>query len=250
MDDSPVTIASTLRQLVDKLPLSSLKQLDELAGDAVRIRRLRRLVGVLEQAHEIAQDRGIPPNDMRVLADHVGLPWLDKASLRDERELQRAWACLFVTITTSSDDDLHGRHVRVLGEMEPWDCQVLDYVVRNRVAMMLGEERPGYIAIPTPREDIVSALSSDGQSDDRTLFSIENLLRLGCLVSSTKAPLGASTTAWGVVAEVVSITMMGVNFYCAASGQELEALVPKLSEDDIRRRSGVADTDLLRRGSP
>ena len=249
MDDLPLTIASTVRQLVDKLPLSLLKQLDELAGDAVRIRRLRRLVSVLEQAHKIAQDRGIPPSDMRVLADHVGLPWLDKASLRDETELQHAWACLFVTITTSSDDDLHGTYVRMLGEMQPWDCKVLDYMVRNRVALRLGDDSPGYIVMPTPQEEIVSALFSDGQNDGRTRFSIENLLRLGCLVSSAKVPLHPSPTAWGVVAEVVSVTMTGVNLYCAASGQEFEAIVPKLSDDDIRRRSGVADTDLLRKGS-
>ncbi len=135
MPDLPVTIAEAARALVDKLPLSILHQLDELGGDKIKMRRLRRLVSILEEAERIAKSKGILPDDMKVLADHVGLPWMDKASLRDDEQLQNAWANLFVAITTEDNEDLHGNCVRILGEMNPWDCRVLDHVVKNAVIL-------------------------------------------------------------------------------------------------------------------
>ena len=84
MNDLLVTMGDAVRALIGKLPLSFLQQLDEFGGDVIKLRRLRRLVYILEEAHRIAEARGIQPDDMRMLADHIGLPWMDKASLRDD----------------------------------------------------------------------------------------------------------------------------------------------------------------------
>lgn len=232
MADLPVAIAEAARALVDKLPLSLLRQVDELGGDAIKIRRLRRLVRILEEAQRIAEAKGIMPNDMKVLADHVGLPWMDKASLRDDEYLRKAWANLFVAITTQDDEDLHGTCVRILGEMNPWDCKVLDHVVRNAVVLQ-SDRGDGYIAIPVQEDDIISSLASERQRQAQIRISVENLIRLGCLVRSVLAPIKVGGPVYGTLRESLAVSMTGVNLYCASTGQELHSFAPVRTEDEI-----------------
>ena len=115
---------------------------------------------------------------------------------------------------------------------------------------MEGNETSGYIVIPTSQDDIASGMAQDnGSAQNRTKLSIESLLRLGCLEKSTKGPIESSRTAYGVLEEAISVTVTGVNFYCAASGEKIENFLPTLNADEIRRRSGVSDEMLIRRGS-
>lgn len=234
MTNLPVSIGEAARALVDKLPLSFLRQLDELGGDAIRMRRLRRLVRVLEEAQRIAEAKGISPNDMRVLADHVGLPWMDKASLRDDEFLRNAWSTLFVAITTQDDEDFHGTYVRMLGEMNPWDCKVLDHVVRTAVVVQ-SEDADDYIATPVQEEDVVSALASERDGRIQTVISIENLVRLGCLVKTVPAPIRADGTVYGTLGEALAVSVTGVNFFCASTGQDVRSFAPVRSEDEIKK---------------
>ena len=94
----PVEITKAVSKLADKLPLAFVKQLDEWAGDAVRERRFRSLVGVLEKAVAFAEEHGLDMNKARTLALHVGLPWIDKASLCEDDFLQEKWAGLLVSM--------------------------------------------------------------------------------------------------------------------------------------------------------
>lgn len=248
MADFPVAIAEAARALVEKLPLSLLHQLDELAGDRIRLRRLRRLVLILEEAQRIAEEKGISPNDMKVLADHVGLPWMERASLRDNEDLRKAWAHLFVTITTKENDDLHGICVRILGEMNPWDCRVLDHMVRNAVVLR-SETGDGYTPIPVRDEDILATLAAEQESHAQTRISIDNLVRLGCLAKSLPAPIKVGGPAYATLREALAVTTTGVNLYCASTGQELESVAPVRSEDEIIDMLGLRDTQIIRTAS-
>jgi len=248
MAEFPVAIAEAVRALVEKLPLSLLHQLDELAADRIRMRRLRRLLLILEEAQQIAEEKGISPNDMKVLADHVGLPWMERASLRDNEDLRRAWAHLFVTITTEENDDLHGICVRILGEMNPWDCRVLDHMVRNAVVLR-SETGDGYIPIPVRDEDILATLAAVQESHAKTRISIDNLVRLGCLAKSLPAPIKVGGPAYATLREALAVTTTGVNLYCASTGQELESVAPVRSEDEIIDMLGLRDTRIRRTGS-
>ena len=240
MADLPVTIAEAARALVDKLPLSLLRQLDELGGDAIKMRRLRRLVRVLEEAQRMAEAKGIMPKDMKVLADHIGLPWMDKASLRDDEDLQKAWANLFVAITTEDNEDLHGTCVRILGEMNPWDCKVLDHVVRNAVALQ-SDGGARYIAIPVQEDNIIATLASEGDNQVQTQISIENLIRLGCLVRSVPAPIKVGGSVYGTLREALAVSATGVNLYCASTGRELRSFAPVQTEDEIIEMLGLRE---------
>lgn len=248
MAEFPVAIAEAARALVEKLPLSLLQQLDELAGDRIRLRRLRRLVRILEEAQRIAEAKGISPNEMRVLADHVGLPWMENASLRDDEDLRRAWAHLFVTITTEENEELHSTCVRILGEMNPWDCRVLDHMVRNAVVLP-SEDSEGYTPIPVHDEDVLTALGAEPEGRSRTRISIENLVRLGCLGRSIPAPIGAGGPAYATLREALAVTVTGVNLYCASTGQELHSVAPVRSEDEIIDMLGLRDSQIRRSGN-
>ena len=248
MADFPVAIAEAVRALVEKLPLSSLHQLDELAGDRIRLRRLRRLVLILEEAQRIAEEKGISPNDMKVLADHVGLPWMERASLRDNEDLRRAWAHLFVTITTEENDDLHGICVRILGDMNPWDCRVLDHMVRNAVVLR-SETGDGFTPIPVHDDEVLATLGAEQENHARTRISIDNLVRLGCLGRSLPAPIEVGGPAYATLREALAVTTTGVNLYCASTGQELESVAPVRSEDEIIDMLGLRDTQIRRTGS-
>ena len=245
MPDLPVTIAEAARALVDKLPLSILHQLDELGGDKIKMRRLRRLVSILEEAQRIAKSKGILPGDMKVLADHVGLPWMDKASLRDDEQLRNAWANLFIAITTQDNEDLHGNCVRILGEMNPWDCKVLDHVVRNAV-ILPADGSDGYIAIPVQEDALISALAANQQGEAQTHLSIENLVRLSCLVRNVPAPIEAGGPAYGTLREALAVSVTGVNLYCASTGQELHSFAPVRTEDEIVDILGLRDIQIKR----
>ena len=248
MADLPIAIAEAARALVEKLPLSSLRQLDELAGDRIRLRRLRRLGLILEEAQRIAEARSISPNDMKVLADHVGLPWMEKASLRDNEDLRTAWAHLFVTITTEKNEDLHSTCVHILGEMNPWDCRILDHMVRNAVVLR-SEDGDGYTPIPVRDQDILATLGSEQENQVRTRTSIDNLVRLGCLGRSLPAPIEVGGPAYATLREALAVTMTGVNLYCASTGHVLESVAPVRSEDEIIDMLGLRDAQIIRRGS-
>lgn len=237
MNDLPVAIAEAARALVEKLPLSLLRQLDELGGDAIKMRRLRRLVRVIEEAQRMAEAKGIMPEDMKVLADHIGLPWMDKASLRDDEDLRKAWANLFVAITTEDNEDLHGTCVRILGEMNPWDCKVLDHVVRSAVVRQADVD-DGYIAVPVQEDDIIATLASERDNRSQTLISIENLIRLGCLVRNVPAPIKVGGLAYGTLREALAVSATGVNLYCAATGQEWWSFAPVRTLDEINKMVG------------
>ena len=236
------------RALVEKLPLSSLHQLDELAGDRIRLRRFRRLVLILEEAQRVAEAKGIAPNDMKVLADHIGLPWMEKASLRDNEDLRKAWAQLFITIATEENEDLHSTCIHILGEMNPWDCRVLDHMVRNAVVRR-SEDGDGYTPIPVRDEDILATLGAKQENQLRTRTSIDNLVRLGCLGRSLPAPIEVGGPVYATIREALAVTMTGVNLYCASTGQELESVTPVRSEEEVIDLLGFRDVQIVRRGS-
>lgn len=231
-------ILSRVSPLLDKLPFSFMKQLDEWAGDAVRERRLRRLAEILSEAHEIAKQRGLPVESMQTLADHVGLPWVDKASLQDNADLREAWANLFVSMATD-EADFHATYVSILGEMTPVDCKVLAHVVTHGLALTADRN---LALLPMPDADIHRAMSATGHDEGRVQISIESLIRQACLIRSLPAPLKADVSMYGGLPEVISATTLGINFFSAASGSDLFSLAPVLSEEQIKERRGIVET--------
>ena len=128
--DAAIKLAS---KLADKLPLAFIKQLDEWAGDAIKLQRYKHLVAIMEKASRLAECRGFDKTQGRTLAMHVGLPWVDKASLCENDDLQDKWAELLLSLTAEEQSDYSkgATYVRIMAELDPWDCKVLDYIVEK-----------------------------------------------------------------------------------------------------------------------
>ena len=232
--------SSAVSSLLDKLPFSFAKQLDEWSADAIRSRRLHRLVQILEEAHTLAEQRGLSVESMRVLADHVGLPWVEKATLHDDADLRTTWASLFVSMTTDSKLDVHATYVSILGEMTSLDCKVLEYIVTHGLVKNADDD-DGLVLVPLSDDDIRKALSRDGCDEGRIQISVESLVRQACLIRIPPAPLRPGISMYGGLPEVISATTLGMNFFSAASGTDLSTLAPVLSEDQIKERIGIVE---------
>lgn len=230
--------SSAVSSLLDKLPFSFAKQLDEWSADAIRNRRLHRLVQTLEEAHALAEQRGLSIESMRVLSDHVGLPWAEKATLQDNTDLRTAWASLFVSMTTDSKLDVHTTYVSILGEMTSLDCKVLEYIVTHGLVQNADGR---LVLVPLSDDDVRKTLSCDDCDEGRIQISIENLVRQACLIRMPPTPLRAGISMYGGLPEVISATTLGMNFFSAASGTDLSILAPALSEDQIKERIGIVE---------
>ncbi len=242
-------VLKNLSPLLNKLPLSFMKQLDEWAGEAFKVRRLLRLAETFILVSEMAEERGKSVDSMRVLADHVGLPWAEKASLRDDQDLRKAWANLFFAAATQDNGDLHANCVHILGEMNPWDTRVLDYMVRNAVVLS-SDGGDGYIATPVYENKVISAIASEQECEGQTHFSIQNLIRLGCLSRIVPAPIDTDGQVYGTLREALAVSVTGVNLYCLSTGQELHSFAPILSEEQIKERVDIVEVTSGGRTAP
>ena len=231
-------VTAAVTALIDKLPVSLFTQLNEYAADMVRERRVRRLVAILEKVDVLASERGLSEEQMHKLADHVGLPWLEKATLHDDADLQAAWANLFVAITTDSDAALNATYVSILDGLNSMDCKVLEHIVSNGIVQ---DEEQELVLTPLADEEICRAMSDNSYGIDKIQISIENLVRQGCLVRSSPAPMKPELSVYGGLLQVISATALGINFYSAASGVDLSSIAPVLNPEQLRDRLGVVD---------
>ena len=216
-DNLPASLTTLASKLVDKLPLNFLKQLDELGGDKLRLRRFKNLVTIMEDAACFARSRGLDVYQGQALALRVGLPWMEKASLCEDDSLRNRWAELFLSLATDEQPEYSegATYVRILAELDPWDCKVLDYIIEHGGLSMHMFKR-------IHREQLLQAIPGPEDQPGRTILSLEKLVRCGCLVVDD---VHVSRDDWGAVIyggiqRLFSLTITGLNFHIAVSGHE------------------------------
>ena len=182
-------IAAAVSKLADKLPVEFVKQLDEWATDNIRLRRYGNLIDILDRASQMAQERGLDMTQARTLALHVGLPWVEKASLCEDEFLKEAWAKLFLAQTTDNewaDYDMGTTYIRILTDLDPWDCKVLAFVVER------GYDEDKRAITPIEEDAINAELPPPSRHAGRNQLSVEKLIGLGCVIRVEKLPLSAA----------------------------------------------------------
>ena len=219
-DDSklPVALTELASRLVDKLPLSSLKQLDELGADKLKLRRFKNLVAIVEEAASFAESRGISPSQTKALAMRVGLPFVEAASLCEDDSLRKKWAELLLSLATEEQPEYSAgaTYVRILAELDPWDCKALDYMVKE------GGLSKSLVRQISFWDELIEAVPDPSGDAGRTVLSIEKLVRCGCLDRNdthvSRNDLGI--TMYGGIASYVSLTVTGLKFHIAVTGSE------------------------------
>ena len=220
MDLSVVEIAGKgAAKWLEKLPLGPAKaQIGELIGDSVRLWRLKNLGRIMGEVDRVAESRGLGVDQVQALSLHVGLPWIDKASLCEDDDIQKRWAELFLSLGTEPHPKYSAgaTYVRILAELDPWDCAVLDYMVREGgLSKSLFREVLFW-------EELMGAMVAPEDDPSRTLLSIEKLVRCGCLevrdVHTSRDDNGISI--YGGIQRRVSLTVTGLKFHIAVTGDE------------------------------
>ena len=122
-------------------------------ADSMRYRRAQNILNVDEKFKRLAKERGLRGLEAKVLADHVGLLWIERASLCGDDLLQEKWAELLLALKSENDTEYSAgaTYVRILGELEPWDCRVLDYMVMEGALSANMPETPATFGITVGR---------------------------------------------------------------------------------------------------
>lgn len=99
-------VAELARRAVDllgKIAGPAAEELGQMAGDWVRVRRLRNQLAILERTRKMLSDAHIEPERVRL---PVLVPLLSNATLEDNADLQQRWASLLANAATPGGDVL------------------------------------------------------------------------------------------------------------------------------------------------
>ena len=206
--------SKTIGEFARRIFGPSADDLGLIISDHVRLWRLRNLISISRKFDRICREKGIDLSEGNHLKLAVGLPLIEKASYQDDDFLQARWAHLIASSLRSDDEQeipfsLNNTYVEVLHQLSRLDCEVLEFIVEKGV-----EGRKDGNIIPCLLEpDEIAAVFPESL----THISLEKLVSLGCVSRDPKLPLkpGGSRT----LMEVITPTIIGINFYIAASGK-------------------------------
>ena len=194
------------------------KVFGEQLADRMRYRRAQNILNIDEKFKRLIKQRGLNGLEAKVLADHVGLLWIERASLCGDDYLQERWAELLVALKSESGSEYSAgaTYVRILGELEPWDCNVLGYMVKEG-----GLSKSYFRRVPF-WEELKDAIPTSDQDPNRTVLSLEKLVRLGCLEDTNVHPSrnDRGISMYGGIARHFSLTVTGLRFHIAVTGRE------------------------------
>lgn len=187
-------------------------------GDIVKGWRSRNLVRVLCKTDQKLRDRGLRPEEARRIRLSVGLPLLERASYQDDDVLQQMWANLMVSSVAEGsgidDFSLDVMLIEVMHQMCRADCEVLKYLVDNGVE--------GYSSRGSERTLRVRPVSLESLHEVHHIahVSLEKLICLGCAAKQISIPLKTNDGLGSeLLVHKVVPTLVGLNFYTAASGE-------------------------------
>jgi hypothetical protein len=166
----------------------------ELAGmwwDHLKVVRFERQVRLWERVRHFCDERGLL-TPTRKIPLNIGVPLRQNATLEEDDDLQDVWARLLVnSADASSGIELRRAFVSVLAEMTSLDVRNLAQI---EIADKLNEESSviGVWTLELPERAIPVVYAepqrTGGPSPDVEV-SLSNLVRLGCIISSNRAPV-------------------------------------------------------------
>jgi hypothetical protein len=110
------------------------------ARERLKVHRLQALMAVAEKARKEIEDRGEKPREIPFKAL---LPMLDKASLEaaDDEVLTTAWGTLIASASLDYDPEVIA-FSRILSELSPRECVILQRIFGQRWEWVLGNHVP------------------------------------------------------------------------------------------------------------
>ena len=200
-------------ELINNLLGPTATEIGEIGGDFARFWRLKNLARLAPKVRRCMEELGV--DEERFLEPSVGLPMLEAASYQDDSYLQDRWANLIAGTLANAggetDFNLAPTYVAILRQLSRPDCELLEFLAENGVAGVNedGSYEPNGFDLGELEERFDRRI---------THISVEKLVTLGVLQRVMKKPLTTGPTPSGFAEDIVP-TIIGLNFYVAASGK-------------------------------
>ena len=211
-------MAAAVRKFTLKILGPGAEQAGLIVGDWARLWRVKNLVAINEKFDRICKEKGFNPAEGRYLVMSLGLPLLEKASYQDNDFLQERWAHLIASSLNSdnrsgSEFSLDITCVEILNQLSKLDCEVLEYIVENGVKSR--DEKTGEMETVGLEPKKIQ----EAHPHKLANVSLEKLVSLGCAYRVLKTPLKAGGDGYGSLRQEITVTLIGLNLYVAASGK-------------------------------
>jgi hypothetical protein len=187
--------------------------IDEMVGileDRVRFARWKRQLALTDKAEKIMVARGMA-KPTRELPINFAVPLLTAAVLEEDDYLQETWARLLVNAGDASTEmELRTAFVEILRGMSAFDVRNLSKLA---VATITSSNEPRYVGtmnLPDSCECYPGSLQGNPNISTEVSISLANLIRLGCIVSTSG--FGGGVNFFQVV-----VTELGLALYHACS---------------------------------
>jgi hypothetical protein len=110
--------------LLEKLFGGPLEEIGGIWTDALKIRRFKRQIRLMQRAQQIINEAGFEP---KRLPDRLSIPLLNAATLEDDATLQEKWAALLANAANPRlDNRISPDFVSILGQLSSRDAKFLD----------------------------------------------------------------------------------------------------------------------------
>jgi len=150
----------------------SVSEFAGMAGDWAAYIRMKNLCMIYDKVQDLQSARSTLGKHTPI-PTRLAIPLLQAASNEDNEELQEMWASLIVSATDPENKfKLQKVHIGILAQAEPLDAMLLKRMFINSVST--GSDISISIHLPTTTRMLEV-------SEDEVRYSLENLLRLGCI---------------------------------------------------------------------
>lgn len=177
--------------------------------DRIRFVRIEQRVRFIQKIEQLVAETGVQlsPNSVPL---NLAVPLFSEATLEENEELQTRYAALLVNAANSDGSvEVRRLHVEILSQLGPIEIMILDALyagldIPGSGEGVLGAFLPG--EVKTGKTLDTSSLNPFPRPPEEIQVPLQNLIRLGCVVSTTAMPAANQITNW------VAITALGRNF--------------------------------------
>lgn len=216
-------------------------ELSLLFGEQMRFWRFKNAVKILENAEALVEQRGIKPEQIRALGFGEGLLLLEAASLEQDETVQQLWARLVANAVDPKERVKPEKvYLDLLKSISGREAILLDLVAQIEEK---GQSFRDIQAIDAFGKEMIALAESKWRqfSADERAISIQNLVRLRCLIARPR-PLNVGNLFAHFPRDQVgrNIVPLPGSQWAAIDPQKFEAILTELFERQMAA-SGMID---------
>ena len=116
-------IAKPVQEFISALIGEPTKELGGWVADGIRGKRFETQIKIYTKAQQLTSDAGLSPHSINL---KILIPLLENGSLESNEDVADMWAHLLANASIS--DSIRSSYVTILGELEPIEAKILQYI--------------------------------------------------------------------------------------------------------------------------